>query len=148
MVATQSTEIADLKAQINQTNTLLAKLVPGFADAAGVKMEQAPTKITPVATSVASNNKSPYGNADNFLKHDVSNVVVFELSNDQITGALDMARAEFIKAGVDVNNHPFWKKIAADAGYKSAVMEGMKEKLRTALHTHKEVNSNPALQVK
>ena len=148
LVATQSNEIADLKSQINQTNTLLAKLVPGFADAAGVKVDQKPIKSAPVASAAPLNNNSTTVDTKNFVRQDDTNIIVFEVSDEQIKGGLELARQEFIKNGVDVNNHPFWKKVASDPGFKSAVMEGMRAKLKSAIHTHKGLNSDPTLQVK
>lgn len=148
LVAVQSKEIADLKSQISQTNNVLAKLIPGFADAAGLKMDNQTIETASVPTKAATASAATSVLPGNILKQDASHIVSFEVTNAQLTEALDKAKEEFVKSGVDVNNHPFWKKMATDAGYKSAVTEGMKDKFRAALHSHKEMNSNPALQVK
>ena len=148
LVAEQSKAITDLKSQISQTNNLLAKLIPGFADAAGLKMDVAATVTAPLTTVAPAGSLAKKVLPGNILKQDDSNIIYFEVTPAQLNEMIDKAKESFVQAGVDMNTHPFWKKMTSDAGYKSVVMEGVKTKLKSAAHMHHEVNSNPALQVK
>jgi hypothetical protein len=148
LVAEQSKEITDLKSQISQTNNLLAKLVPGFADAAGIKTTAAAVGNTTASIAAPVGTVAKNVSPGTILKQDDSHIIYFEVTPAQMNQMIDEARAGFVKAGVDISKHPFWKKMSSDAGYKSAVMEGMKSKLQAAVHMHHDINSNPALQVK
>jgi hypothetical protein len=131
VVADQSKQIDELKSQINETNALLARLVPGFKEAAGIKDEQ--VTLVPKVTD-------RHDNHNNVSTADASDIVYIEITQDQLDAMFAMAEKMFVDAGVDVNTHPFWKKIKTEPGFKESTMQQVKEKLRAAMHTHKEIN--------
>jgi hypothetical protein len=52
-----------------------------------------------------------------------------------------MAEKIFTENGGDVNEHPFWKRIKSEPGFKEATMQQVSQKFASALHTHQEVNN-------
>jgi hypothetical protein len=132
VVAEQSKEITALKSKIDETNSVLAKLVPGFSEATGVK-----------ATNVTSGTKQPVDAHDTHAgvtTADASNIVYFEVSKEQLNAMFAMAEKIFIENGGDMNAHPFWSKVKSDPGFKTATMQQVAEKFRKALHSHQDIN--------
>jgi hypothetical protein len=41
---------------------------------------------------------------------------------------------------MDLNKHPFWNRIHTDPGYKEELFVEYADKLKTAVHTHQEIN--------
>lgn len=131
LVSEQNKEINDLKGQINETNTILARLVPGFKEAAGLK------EPIVIKKPVISDNHNPV----EIVKLNTSNIVYFDLTNEQVSKGLDMAQQFFIEKGGNINTHPFWKKINNDPGYKEIVMNEIKKVFREKMHMHKDIDS-------
>lgn len=148
LVAEQHKEISMLKTQIDAINTLMAKLVPGFAAAAGLPATEHADQDLHTATSTAKVVTTQKIGAADVLKQDASNIIYFDISNEQVTEMLGKAQEIFTQNGGDIAKHPFWQKFVTDPGYKAAVMEGMKDKFKSAMHIHKSINNTPSLQVK
>jgi hypothetical protein len=135
VVADQSKEITALRSQISETNSILATLVPGFKEAAGIKGPNLP--VNKLQTEVKTTHETHTG----IVKADGSDIVYFEITQDQLKAMFAMAEKIFTENGGDFNSHPFWKKIKSDPGFKEATMQQVAEKFRSALHTHKEINN-------
>lgn len=134
VVAEQSKEINDLKSKINETNLLLAKLVPGFKEAAGISDAQVNNLPGPVKVPDIHDNHTALKAAD------AGDIVYFEVSDEQISAMFAMAEKLFVENGGDVNTHPFWKKIKSDPGFKESTMQQVADKFKAAMHTHKDIN--------
>lgn len=135
LVAEQSKEITALKSQMSETNAILAKLIPGFKEAAGIKENDVATKLAPVQTNSTANN-----NDYHFPEATADNIVYFKLERAQVLAMFTMAEKIFNENGGDMESNPFWKKIKSDAGYKETVMKDIEAKFANAIHTHKEMN--------
>lgn len=135
LVASQNAEIDALKSQINQTHALLAKLVPGFKEAAGIK--EAVVTNTPV---VKGNTVTVNGQTAEIVKPNPGTIIYFEVTDEQISEGLALAEKAFQDKGGDINQHPFWKRMRADASYRKEVKAMMKRKVAEALHYHEEAN--------
>jgi hypothetical protein len=142
VVAEQSKEISELKGQISEINSLLAKLASG-AKETGITKADNVVKAPPVFNP---NGKDQH--PVDFIKQDAGTVVYFEITTEQTTTMLEMAQKLFVEKGGDINTHPFWKKINTDPGYKEVIMNEIKKTFRNGMHTHQEINSKSSLQSK
>ena len=133
VVAEQSKEIEELKRMNNETNAILAKLLPGFKEALGME-----------DTHVAESTPKIESNLDHedmhFVTPDESNIVYFEITEQQIQEGIILARKRFIENGGDVNTHPFWKRMKSDPSYNEEVVKKFTAKMQKAIHTHQEIN--------
>jgi hypothetical protein len=135
LIKTQQAEINELRVQGQQVNSILAKLVPGFKEAAGIKGDVV-VSTTTAATAVTTENQLP----PDMVTPDPSTIAYHEVTNDQLEEMFVMAEKVFLEAGGKYNEHPFWKKIKSDGGYKSTIKNQIKEKLKNAVHYHEESN--------
>jgi len=145
-----------LKNQIEKSNRVLSDLVPGYADATGI----------PIDTSQVAYTKQTYDEKhieDQIVYTNEDDIIYFEVSKEQIESAIEMAREQYIemfngsdemnKMALGKNNdikldldnitimpiedHPFWKKIDSEPGYKERIVEMIQSKTDKAFHTHK-----------
>lgn len=133
----QEEEIHQLKAQLNQTHAILAELVPGFKEAAGLESSDqqdalvvAPNLATPAAEEVQVVH--PTGN----------DIIYYELTDEDIEAGFKLAEDIFRQTNMDLNDHPFWKRVYNDPTYKDQVKVEIKEKFTHAVHTHRHLNEN------
>ena len=129
VVAKQSKEIKDLKDQINQTNNILVKLVPGYKEAAGIK-----EKIE--ATTTNFNNKNT--NQSSFLIPDASNIFYFDITDSQLDAALVLAKKTYAEHGGSVDKNVFWNKMSNNPAFKETFLRELKSKITKGINTHKE----------
>jgi hypothetical protein len=134
VVAEQSKEITALKSQMNETNAILAKLIPGFKEAAGIKETATASNASPVAASAA------VGHDYHFPEATADNIVYFKLEREQVLAMFTMAEKIFNENGGDTELNPFWKKIKTDGAYKETVIRDIEAKFENAVHSHKEMN--------
>jgi hypothetical protein len=111
--------MAELKSQIDRTNEILAELIPGFREAAG--MGAAPVRVAQVAAD--------HHDDVHFVHSGEGDIVYHKLSDAELEAGLNRAEEIFREAGADLNEHPFWKRIHSDAGYKEEVLANVKTKL-------------------
>ncbi|MFN8241627.1 MAG: hypothetical protein U0X39_12870 [Bacteroidales bacterium] len=104
LIKAQESEIKSLREQLASMNNALAKLVPGYADELKIPVTQ--TKST---ASVITDNQAP---------RDERIMVYQEISKDQVLEGLELAKKILTEKGVDVANHPFFKKIESEPDYK------------------------------
>ena len=135
VVAAQSREIDELKSKINETNLLLAKLVPGFKEAAGISDAQVNQVPGPVKAPAVHDNHTELRSSG------AGEIVYFEISQDQLSAMFAMAEKIFVENGGDINSHPFWKKIKSEPGFKESMMQQVAGKFRSAMHTHRDINT-------
>ena len=141
VVAEQSKEISQLKKQIGEINSMVARLASGSKETGEVKTDN--VVKTPVFTPNGKDNHPV-----DFIKQDAGTVVYFDITTEQTTTMLDMAQKLFVEKGGDVTTHPFWKKINSDPGYKQVIMNEIKKTFRNGMHTHQEINGKSSLQPK
>ena len=134
VVAEQSKEISALKSKMTETNTILAKLIPGFKEAAGIKETNTVSNVAPVQPATTHNNDYHFPEAT------ADNIVYFQLEREQVLAMFTMAEKIFNENGGDLETNPFWKKIKSDASYKETVIKDIEAKFTKAIHTHKEIN--------
>lgn len=135
VVVQQHTEIEALKNKINETNNILAKLLPGYKEAAGL------TENTPVNNSSAVVSNNTINRISTVNKTiDASRIIYFDISSEQFVAMMDLAKQMFLDHGGNENTDPFWKKMKTDASYKSIIMEQMKDRISKVLQTHKNIN--------
>jgi hypothetical protein len=133
VVAEQKKEINSLKSRIDETNAILAKLIPGFKEAAGLTGND----VVKTVPARIDDHKATDGH---LTVPDASSIVYFDISRQQVMAMFDMAEKVFIEGGGDAETNPFWKKIKTDPSYKESMMQEVEKKFYHAIHTHKEIN--------
>jgi hypothetical protein len=131
----QEAEIKELKVQAENTNNILARLVPGFKEAAGIKGD-APIASTQSLPSLPTAARQI---AQEVVPATVG-IAYHEVSTDQTEEMFAMAEKVFVESGGKYKDHPFWNRIKSEAGYKASIMNTVKEKLKEAVHYHEESN--------
>lgn len=132
----QQKEINELKIQAQETNNILSRLVPGFKEAAGIKGDALVATIPPITTTTPMARRM-----SDEVTPDPSNIIYHEVSQAQTEEMFAMAEKVFVESGGKYEDHPFWKRIKSEPGYKASIMNTVKEKLKEAVHYHEESNS-------
>ncbi len=134
VVAEQQREIESLKKAQQETQALLARLVPGYAEAVGIKAESVePHQHATPPTTIAHEDV-------HFITPDASNVVYFEPTREQLLEGLALAEQLFVDGGGELSAHPFWSRMQSDMNYREAVIDQLEVKLKKSMHMHKEIN--------
>ena len=133
VVAEQSKEISSLRSKVDETNSILAKLIPGFKEAAGIKENN-------VVTSKVPANTTHIDHTPGIVKADAGDIVYFNVTPDQLNAMFAMAEKIFVENGGDANTHPFWKRMKSEPGFKESTMQQVNQKFTSALHTHQQIN--------
>lgn len=97
----QESEINDLKEQLNRMNNALAQLVPNYSS----MMEPGKGE-----TAVASTPAAP--------PMEERTVFYYELTREQIFEGISLAEKTLTEKGIDLENHPFFKKMKNEPDYK------------------------------
>lgn len=75
-----------------------------------------------------------------FLDTPKGEIVYFEISRSDFEKGLVMAQEQMLTNGIDVENHPFWKKMKEDPAFKEEILQRMEAKFEQQLHYHKDVS--------
>lgn len=134
----QEEEISQLKAQLNQTHTILAELVPGFSEAVGMETDD---QTTPAL--VVDNQQAATAQEEVQVVHPSGDdIIYYELTDEDIEAGFQLAEDIFKQTAMDINDHPFWNRIYNEAGYKEQVKAEIREKFTHAIHTHRHLNEH------
>lgn len=131
----QKEEIENLKKELGNTHAILAELVPGFREAAGLPAhEDHQEKITVegIAETAAEEVQIVHPSGDD--------MVYYQLTDEDIEAGFKLAEDIFKQTGMDLNDHPFWHRIYTEAPYKEEVKAELMEKFEHAVHIHQEIN--------
>jgi hypothetical protein len=97
----QEAEIDDLKEQLNRMNNALAQLLPDYSS----KMESGKGESAVVPAPVAAAVEG-------------TTVIYYELTKELILEGISLAEKTLKEKGVDLENHPFFKKMNDDPEYR------------------------------
>jgi hypothetical protein len=127
----QDAEIKTLKKQISDINTALTKLVPGYTSSVQYAGTNVKTSSVAVSDSV-SETKNGLKRSAVVGSESVSQtssgtktVVYVGISEAQILEGINAARQMMQEKGIDVSNHPFFKKINNDKEYTDKFIKEM-----------------------
>lgn len=152
-----------LSAQVSESNTVLANLLPGYSEALGNSED---IRISQTENAIESKDEKNIGNNIYYPKED--DIIYFEVSNEQIEIAITMAREQYVEMLKDKNqvnkifipkngesksalndivlmpikDHPFWQKIDNDPSYKEEIIQFIQSGMEKAYHTHKKYAHN------
>jgi hypothetical protein len=158
VISKQQQEITELKGQITNTHSILARLVPGFKEAAGIEhtheasIATASNRETTIQSASSANTSeaiSATGNKQalpkiakdvNFIKPDESNIVYYQISQEQLNAGFEMAKQIYKESGVDVEKHPFFEKIKKEPLYKQEVLKKIQTRFDKGIHYHENAN--------
>lgn len=131
-IETQQEEIESLKDQM----TILADLVPGFREAAGIEETHEGHDHTSevVAFEPGSLEQQAIDAAER------GEVIMIEITRDHFEEGLELARKKMISAGANLEGHPFWDQIDNDASFKESIFKRVKSRMDETLHFHNDIN--------
>ena len=155
---TLQSESDQLKTQVEQSNTVLASLVPGYAEAIGLSN----SADSPEDAQVPEDDGHAYAEY-NVVQSDEDDILYFEISREQIESSIEIARetyqqmiddaaqANVLFSGVNnksnggsenatlipIKDHPFWQRMDSDPEYKEEVIQYIQTSFKKAMHTHK-----------
>lgn len=139
----QQEQIQALQSQIQETNAILAQLLPGFKEAAGVESDLVETPVVKAAEWIETVRSVPFASYEN-VSHEratAGEIMYYEATDEELEAGFAMARDIHIKAGVDLSDHPFWQRIENEPGYKEEFKMDVRKQLKEAMHYHKKVNA-------
>jgi hypothetical protein len=99
----QEAEINDLKKQLNMMNNALAQLVPNYSALMESGKGESTTVLSPVPASAPLEERT---------------VVYYEITREQILEGISLAEKTLKEKGVELDTHPFFKKMTEDPEYK------------------------------
>lgn len=127
-----------LNNQMANTQQVLADLVPGFKAAMGENQVE-----------ITTPNRQAEQTPDAHANHDYhvaqvgeNDVIYFDITREQLEAGITMAEDISRKGGVDMDTHPFWQKLGSDPAYKQEILRDLENKLKSAYHTHQQLNSS------
>ncbi|HLN53473.1 MAG TPA: hypothetical protein VK212_07165 [Lentimicrobium sp.] len=146
-----------LKDEMAHTNSVLAELVPGYAEATGYKPDD--------YNAVKHVDYQPSGNLnlqENVAYSNPEDIIYFEFSREQVESSIDIARENYMemlnsqeeltKVLVDninmkmnsqgivmmpIEEHPFWKRLDSDPKYKEEIINYIKDNLEKSFYTQR-----------
>jgi hypothetical protein len=136
LVTQQENKIKRLEEQMASTDAILADLVPGFAEAANINNSRDDYDQT--RSEVQS--QQPAQDESHLLHATADQIVYFPVERSYLEEAFRLVEDATKKTGMDLNKHPFWNRIHTDPGYKEELFVEYADKLKTAVHTHQEIN--------
>lgn len=125
LVMDQMTEISQLKRQIDNTNRILAELVPGY--------EEALASVHLTSADAASNVPATYPSSDDARISVTNDVLTYpELTKEDLIKAIQEAEEQMRNNGDNVDEHPFFHRLRTDPVYKEQVITGLVERFNEA----------------
>jgi hypothetical protein len=122
-------EILRLTDQANQTNQVLAKLVPGFAEESGISPSPEPQ---PMPVSEPATGKVSVQPVEEMT------VVYFKATRDDVMKGYQLAEESMKARGVNLDEHPFFGKVRSNP----ADMQKMVDEVLTAFNKAVEVRAD------
>jgi hypothetical protein len=153
----QEEEIIALRQEMEQSQIVLANLLPGYAEALGLNI----SADFPEDAQVFENDAHPHAEY-NIVQSTEDDILFFEISREQIESSIEIARETYqqmiddaaqvsiLLSGADnksnsgsenatlvpIKDHPFWQRIDSDPEYKEEIIQFMQTSLEKAMHTH------------
>jgi len=155
LLALQS-EQDQLRAKIEQSNSVLKSLIPGYAEALGIDNSDDNSDETQAWGNDAHTD-------EDIVHSQEEDILYFEVSREQIESSILMARETYQEMILDaglaqelfadasvgsnagdkqvelmpISEHPFWKRIDSDPAYLEEIIQFVQTSLETSVHTHK-----------
>ena len=149
IIEQQQTEIDELKAQINQTNAQLAKLVPGFKAPSGevsttaslpMRSRSAGSKNIARMATVASNAKAPV-TLDYPVNMGANEVQYYPVTRADFEAAFTLAQEKMVASGEMKKFEKFWKRLNTEPQYKEEILNKLMNQYKIELDAHKALDS-------
>ncbi len=164
--------VVQLQLKMDKSNSVLAELVPGYAEATSYDSIDSKTSQdnTLAEHKDHGHDEDTYGNIINDDAYGSDDIIYFELSREQIVASIDMARDIYVQALKDqkfinqlgkssgnskelsevlkdmpllsMESHPFWSRIDKDPAYKEEIIQFISSKMSETFHTHKKYEHN------
>jgi hypothetical protein len=138
-IAELETQIQGLQSQINTTNQMLAKLVPGF-DLGGGQTNNTPVQM----------KKQPAAQSGDYSVGDPQErtIVYFKVTKEQIQEGYTLAESMMKEKGIDLDTHPFFKKVRSEPGFKTSFIDEMQESVNKAIDNRSKLDARSGSSVK
>lgn len=149
IIQKQQEKLNALQAQINQTNTILSRLVPGFEDALDESDLNVDTttyqqvvdkKTKQLKPQMNVNNSMVQTSGSNMKVPSNADIVYYKPTKEQLMASIDLAKKVYLESGKKLEDSPFWKKIENEPAYKTEVLQYMDEKITKAIMEQSQIN--------
>ena len=140
--------------RLNEQMNILAELVPGFKEAAGLEDKPA-SVIASTGYEVELNQdqldfdnnqntveQTPIIQDDKITFEPVENgeIIYYEITQEHLDASYILAKHIATNSGVDLKTHPFWTRVENDPAFKKQIMTALKKELTNSFQKHKEIN--------
>jgi len=139
IIQKQQDKINSLQNQINQTNNLLIKLVPGFKEALGKNLVADDSIYTNTSSKEKPNHQQEIDNGI-IISPTEEDIIYITPTREQLIESLNLAQNIYLESGKSLDEHPFWKKIKDNSAYKEEILDLMKSKFEKGLKIQKAIN--------
>lgn len=140
VIQLQQEKLNMLQNQIEQSNSILSKLVPGYKEALGQEALSNETKDYKTNQEKEEKHVENVYHKGDFLESSEDDIVYIIPSREQLFEGLEQAKALYLQSGKSIDEHPFWKRMRDDPSYKEEILQYMESKFDKAMHTHMSVN--------
>jgi hypothetical protein len=145
LVEKQSKKIEDMEGQLISINENLSRLVPGYAEALNPNTRQEPHDGHDHQIKESTHQQE--GVYDSYLTQATAEEIVYtpverKHLEEAFKLAEELSTKAYQEAGLNINDHPFWKRIYSEPSYKEEVMANIKEELKHTMHIHQQVDRN------
>jgi hypothetical protein len=131
-------ELDDLKRLENESDAILALLIPEYRQAMGLKDKEI---VVPARRPSENNHTDPQReNAIEIYEPDPNTIVYFKPTMEQLHMGYEMAKQQFIESGGDISIDAFWSNMESDAILKATYFQELNKNLEKAMHYHKDFN--------
>ena len=130
----QAAEISSLKATINQTNQILASLVPGFREAVAKTNGEI---ISPVVTTTTA-----LKNEEHVIPDIAKQDIVKEKGNEYVQSLIEMSLKSMAAKGADISNSAFYNQYNSNPEFRKATINSINEKLNQGLLNKDEMKTS------
>jgi hypothetical protein len=113
-------ELVELRAERNQMNDALTRLVPGYSDL--VRTEKPVTQ--PPTSNIQSDNPNKHSSAISQASNNTSSPVV---TREHIVKSIEIIRQSMDKQGIDPSRNPVFNRMESDPTYREEVISRVME---------------------
>jgi hypothetical protein len=140
--------------RLNEQMNILAELVPGFKEAAGLEDKPASVIASTGYEVELNQDQLDFDNSQNTVEQtpviqddkitfepvENGEIIYYEITQEHLDASYTLAKHIATNSGVDLKTHPFWTRVENDPAFKKQIMTALKKELTNSFQKHKEIN--------
>ncbi len=137
IISEQNEQIVNLQSQVNQMNSILAQLLPNYAEMIGETVNSkasqfnVPTSVmlrTELSQIADQNSKST-----NDAVYEELTIFYFDIKDEYINAAIKMAQDMLKQQGQELSKYELFSKMESDPTYKASFVKELQETIRKGI---------------